>query len=314
MIIVNWHHGCYDGFGSMWSAKRALDVMGHPDFANAEYVASSYGNDRTDYQDKLLVYVDYCPKLGVIEELAKNNLVLVLDHHKTAKAELDGIPKIDANFEEYHTRFIQGHRGAYALFDMNRSGAGITYDYFNQGSEKRPNMIKFIEDRDLWAFRFGDKTKAFHAYLLSQPFDYNEWTKIFEQAESHEGLERIINKGMAVLEYGNQLVKNIVDTATVHEAGNTKYAFFNTTSHWAEVGEYAVHTLGVDYSVSLTFDSKKNQIRGSVRGKKGKDCTKIAGFFQGGGHAGAAGFQVPISESPMTIKNRIDTYFENGGE
>ena len=313
-IVVNYHASCYDGFGAFWSAKRALDVMGHPDFANAEYVPSSYGNDRTDYKDKLLMYVDYCPKRKVIDELSKNNLVLVLDHHKTAQAELDGLDRIDTDFKEYYTQFTQGLRGVYSLFDMSRSGAGITYDYFHQNGEKRPNLIKFIEDRDLWTFKYGDKSKAFHAYLLSQPFDYEVWSKIFDLAESHEGLEQIINKGMAVLEYGNQLVKNIVETATVHDAGNIKYAFFNTTSHWAEVGEYAVQTLGVDYSVSLTFDSKKGQIRGSVRGKPGKDCTKLAGSFGGGGHAGAAGFQVPVSESPMTIKDRIDTYFKNGGE
>lgn len=326
-IVVNFHGNCYDGFGAMWSAKRALEIMGNPDYANAEYAASSYGNDRTDYKDKLLVYVDYCPKRKVIDELSKNNLVLVLDHHKTAQEDLKGIdkdgnkiagveplPEIDTNFEDYHTQYKQGLRGAYALFDMNRSGAGIAYDYFNQGTEKRPNLIKFIEDRDLWKFKYGDSSKAFHAFLLSQPFDYDVWTKVFEQAESHDGLEKIINKGMAVLEYGNQLVKNIVETAKVYETNGIRYAYFNTTSHWAEVGEHAVEKLGVDYSISLTFDAMKNQIRGSIRGKAGKDCTKLAGSFGGGGHAGAAGFQVPISESPLTIKDRIDTYFTNGGE
>ncbi len=326
-IVVNYHGQCYDGFGAMWSAKRALETMGNPEFANAEYIASSYGKDRTDYKDKFLVYADYCPKRKVIDELAKNNLVLVLDHHKTAQEDLLGIdkdgnkipgveplPKTDTDFNDYHTQFKQGLRGVYVLFDMERSGAGVTFDYFNTTGEKRPNMIKFVEDRDTWKFKYGDSSKAFHAYLLSQPFDYKVWSEVYELAETHEGLDKIITKGKAVLEYGNQLVANIVETAKVHEAGKVKYAFFNTTSHWAEVGEHAVEKLGVDYSIALTFDANKDQIRGSVRGKPGRDCTKLAGSFGGGGHAGAAGFQFPISESPLTIKDRIDTYFKNGGE
>lgn len=303
-IVVNYHASCYDGMGAYWSAKKALDALG----IEAEYVPSSYGNDKDDYENKLLVYVDYCPKRVVIDKLAKNNLVLVIDHHKTAQGELNALPKIDTTFAEYHDQYTKGLRGVYVEFDMERSGAGMAYDYFHKG-EKRPNLIKFVEDRDLWKFKYGETSKAFHAYLLSQPFDYGAWTKIAEQSESHDGLEGIINKGKAVLEYGEQLVKNIVDTAKVYEVNGTKYAFFNTTSHWAEVGEYAVQKLGVDFSIAITFDANKNQIRGSVRGKPGVDCTKLAGFFGGGGHAGASGFQVPISESPLTIKDRIDTYF-----
>jgi oligoribonuclease NrnB/cAMP/cGMP phosphodiesterase (DHH superfamily) len=224
-VEFQYHGNCYDGFGSMWSAKRALDSMGDPELANANYEAASYGNDRTDFKDKLVVYIDYCPKRNIIDKLSKDNLVLVIDHHATAQEALKGVdkdgkkiagveplPEIDTTFDEYYTQFKQGLRGAYAKFDMTKSGAGLSYRYFHN-TDRLPQLIKFVEDRDLWAFKYGDSTKAFHAFLLSKPFDYEAWSTVAEGAETHEGLEAMIKKGNSVLEYCNQLIANIVEPA-----------------------------------------------------------------------------------------------------
>jgi uncharacterized protein len=91
-----------------------------------------------------------------------------------------------------------------AIFDLERSGAGLTWDYLHPKSANllplghrhdggsfgggdqgecylcgkdailheprespRPRIIDLIEDRDLWKFRFGDETRAFHAVLTS---------------------------------------------------------------------------------------------------------------------------------------------------
>jgi hypothetical protein len=41
-----------------------------------------------------------------------------------------------------------------AIFDMNRSGAGLAWDYF-QPMTSRLRFIDYLEDRDLWRFRPG---------------------------------------------------------------------------------------------------------------------------------------------------------------
>jgi nanoRNase/pAp phosphatase (c-di-AMP/oligoRNAs hydrolase) len=312
-VVVNWHGNCYDGFGAMWSAKQAFDTMGDPNLANAEYIPSFYGKDKTDFKDQLVIYVDYCPKRNVIDALSKDNLVLVIDHHATAQENLKGLPEIDTNFQDYYTQFKQGLRGAYAKFDMTKSGAGLAYRYFHD-TDRLPNLIKFVEDRDLWKFKYGDNTKAFHAYLLSQPFEYEKWTKVSEAAEDHTGLDAIIKKGNSVLEYCHQLVANIVEPAQVYEVNGVKYALFCTSSHWAEVGEYACEKLDLDYSIALTIDFKQNQTRGSIRPKKGTNCLPLANSLGGGGHAGAAGFQMPLNLSPLDIKERIDLFFKENGK
>jgi nanoRNase/pAp phosphatase (c-di-AMP/oligoRNAs hydrolase) len=274
---------------------------------------------------KMIIYVDYCPKRHIIDALAKDNLILIIDHHETAQEAIQGIkkgkkvegieplPEIDTDFQDYYTQFTQGLRGVYAKFDMTKSGAGLAYRYFHN-TDRLPNMIKFVEDRDLWKFKYGDNTKAFHAYLLSQPFEYSKWTKVSEAAEDHDGLDAIIKKGNSVLEYCNQLVANIVEPAMVYEVNGVKYALFCTSSHWAEVGEFACEKYDLDYSIALTIDFKQNQTRGSIRPKKGTDCLPLASFLGGGGHAGAAGFQMPLNLSPLDIKERIDLFFKENGK
>ncbi len=322
-IQVQFHGNCYDGFGAMWSTRKALESMGIKD---AEYQAAAYGNDRTDFKDQIVVYVDYCPKRPLIDALSKNNLVLVIDHHATAQEALRGVnkdgkkipgieplPEIDTTFQEYQTQFKQGLRGAYAKFDMTKSGAGLAWRFFHQ-EDRVPHMIKFIEDRDLWKFKFGDATKAFHAFLLSKPFDYDVWSTVAEEAEDHTSLEPMLKKGHSVLSYCDQLIANIVAPAVVFETNGVKYAFFNTTSHWAEVGEYAVEKLDVDYSFALTVNMQDKQIKGSIRAKKGMDCLPLAASLGGGGHPGAAGCQFPLSMSPLEIKDRIDLFFQENGK
>lgn len=314
MINVVYHANCYDGFGSMWSAKRALDYMQR----DVTYSARAHGEDEEQVKNKIIVFVDFCPKRPVLNLLGKDNLVLVLDHHISAQEDVLGIrkdgskiegveplPKMDRDFTDYLEDFESGLRGVYCTFDMNKSGAGITYRYFHK-TDRLNQMIKFIEDRDIWKFEFGEATKAFHAYLLSQPFDYDVWTQLAEESEDHDKLEEIINSGKGILKYCDQLVKNIVEPAKYYEVNGKKYAIFNTTSHWAEVGEEVYNNSDVDYSIALTIDYSKNQIRGSVRSRPDVDCLPIAKHFGGGGHSQACGFQLPLTTSPAEIIEKID--------
>jgi hypothetical protein len=51
-VEFQYHGSCYDGFGAMWSAKQALETMGDPNLANANFQPAYYGKDRTDFKDK----------------------------------------------------------------------------------------------------------------------------------------------------------------------------------------------------------------------------------------------------------------------
>ena len=124
-----YHGNCADGFGSAWCVRHALGEE------NVEFFAGVYGDTLPDVAARDVVMVDFSYKRPVmLEAIDKASSVLVLDHHKTAAQDLADLP------------------GATVVFDMDRSGAGITWDYYHPG-EQRPALINVIEDRDLWRFK-----------------------------------------------------------------------------------------------------------------------------------------------------------------
>lgn len=302
MISVYFHGNCYDGMGAFWSAKRFMEQNNY----DAEFKTAVYGGSFGFPKDKLVVFIDYCPTLEQLKELEKDNLVVILDHHDTAERHLVGVPKLEIPFNEVYSKHEAGEKGTYCLFDMNQSGAGIAYRYFFQ-TDVIPNMIKLIEDRDTWKFKYKE-TKDFHSYLLSKPFDYDVYTKIFEDSSDLKIFKEIIKKGEALTEYSVEVVKKICDLATFRMINGYKCGFVNTTSHWAEVGEYMVEHLGADYSVAFTLDFKLGLIKGSIRRPKGLNCTPLAEHFGGGGHPGAAGFSAAMSRSIEQLTNDIEDY------
>ena len=60
-----------------------------------------------------------------------------------------------------------------AIFDMERSGAGLTWDYFYPG-RPRPWLIDYVEDRDLWRFKIED-AEVVNAYISTIPYTFEAW-------------------------------------------------------------------------------------------------------------------------------------------
>ena len=98
----------------------------------------------------------------------------IYDHHKTAQAVLNGLD--------------------FATFDMNRSGAGLAWDYlFGKDAPKehpdgrgniliyesvpRPWFINYVEDRDLWNKKLIC-TDEVNAYIMTLPFTFEAWEEL----------------------------------------------------------------------------------------------------------------------------------------
>jgi len=130
--VVFYHGNCYDGTG----AALAYQLSN----GNADFRPCYYGIDiNTDGIDPNteVYFLDFVPGKGDLINLSLGSKqVIILDHHVTAQKILEE---------------IKDNTKIHAVFDMNRSGAGITWDYFNPG-KPRPALINYIEDRDLWKF------------------------------------------------------------------------------------------------------------------------------------------------------------------
>src|SRR6187549_894021 len=154
--VCIYHGDCADGFTSAWVVRKYVQEV-LPEYETT-YFAGSYSNvkDLPNVEGVGVLLVDFSYKRAVMEEIIKKSqAVTILDHHKTAQADLKDLPGLDQ------------------VFDMNRSGARITWDYFFP-KQTPPKLLLAVEDRDLWRFAIRSTREAV-ATLFSHPYTFEAW-------------------------------------------------------------------------------------------------------------------------------------------
>jgi uncharacterized protein len=256
--------------------------------------------------------------------------VLVLDHHKTAQEELKhSAPfvvgtsnfydasgwKLAENDNWFHFQqcviqdTCEGVPGTiYVVFDMERSGAGLAWDFFFS-KEPRPGFIDLVEDRDLWRFS-ALATKHFHAGNSDLPLTYEARKSQYDrldclvsnpdsasQAQALAELKRLITRGEAVLGYHDKLVDDLVGkrvkmrlTMPDGHAWDIYAVCHPLMAMVSDVGE-KLCAYG-PFGASYWYDPDRKVWQFSLRSRGDIDVSDIAKAFGGGGHKGAAGFAV----------------------
>ena len=257
--LILYHSNCYDGFGAAFAAWKYFGTT-------AEYRPVGYNKpipvDAHSFRHVYIVDFSY-PREELIR-LADSTRVVVLDHHKTAEENLRGLD----------------HPNLEIVFDMNRSGAGITWDYFHD--TLRPLLIDHIQDRDLWKFQM-EGSKEVHAALVSYPFD-------FKLRDTFE-VEKLKTEGVALLRMYAQLVEKICQKPWFANIGGYDVPVVNTTVAWSEVGEFLLKKYP-DAPFVASFTEFEDITMWSLRSKEEFDVSAIAKQFGGGGHKNAAGFKI----------------------
>lgn len=270
--VVFYHKGCPDGFGAAWSAWKSL---GEESF----YIpVSHYSNisipDLLDNNSEIY-FVDFCPKKKDIVELKnKGYRVIILDHHISARNDI-------IYADEY-------------VFDMDRSGAGIAWDYFNKGKE-RPLMINCIEDRDLWRWKVQDsKYILFSLDSINKTFkDWNYFADSIEirpeQINPFGGFQHHKMIGKKIADFQQNLIDIIIRNVEFLLIDGVKVPAVNSPVLMSYIGDELVQK----YGIGAIYYKNKKGFRFSLRSDpKLHDCSKIAEKFGGGGHIAASGFGV----------------------
>lgn len=286
--IVIYHDKCMDGFTAAWAVwKRWGDAPA--------YVARNYGMaPDVDCKGKHVLIVDFSFPQEELRGLAMDGAasVIILDHHKTAAADL-ALFQIErdgkAAFVE-RTEILEAidYVGPIiAMFDMERSGAGMAWD-FCHGPAERPMLVNLVEDRDLWRFELGDASKLLHLALTSGPANFTRWD------EAEADIDDFVSRGQAIAAYRDQLVGEIVQRAACvvidgkYGIGvDCPYGLASDVGHrllhdWPDA-EFAAAIVRGEQTISYSLRS--NDLRA--------DVSAIAKKFGGGGHRNAAGFKVP---------------------
>lgn len=286
--ICIYHKGCTDGFGAawvVWQSFKARVVSGEK-VGELEFYPANYGEELPDVDDKKVIIVDFSykrPEMDLI--IQKCHSLLVLDHHKTAEKELEGIfdnPKVSG------------------VFDMEHSGAILAWKWFCPESPP-PLLLQHIEDRDLWKFEMKG-TKNIIAGLYSHPQEFELWNG-FMGANSYWSLHE---DGSAISRQHDKNVGALVRSSTLRmvlsghnvPVANMPYMMASDAGHILAKGE----------PFSVTYWDFKDGRTFSLRSEEsGLDVSEIAAEYGGGGHKHAAGFKVGFDELYDFLNNQPET-------
>lgn len=275
--LVLYHANCADGFCAAWVAHRKLGN-------EADYLPVQYGQEPPGAafdRDRPLYILDFSYSRDVLFKIAamRHEEVVVLDHHKTAAAALDGL-EIE----------LASHNCGNALtawFDMDKSGGRLAWEYFFP-DEPVPWLVDYTEDRDMWRWKL-DLSKEISAFISSHPFDFRLWDNWSQAGPVCGRWDTFVDQGSAILRYKDQVVRSAVENATEIELAGHKVKAVNSTVLFSEIaGELAKgYPFGAVYFIRA--DGKKQW---SLRSREsGVDVSEVAKRFGGGGHRNAAGFE-----------------------
>mgnify|MGYP003627262561 CR=1 FL=1 len=272
--FVIYHANCSDGFGAAWAAWKLLGNK-------AEYYAATHGEPPPDVVGKHVAILDFSYSNDVVKQMIKkSNSLIIIDHHKSALIELHDITD--------------------TIFDMNQSGAMLSWKYFHPGKEA-PKFVRYIEDRDLWKWDLP-YSKEFSAAFDMVPFEFEAFTEFEDDSTFDDACKR----GSYILAYSKTVVKKVSDQATLRIWRKKKIYIVNS-SHWmSEIGSKL--SPECDFVVIWYFDHDKKEYRVSLRSfHEDIDVSEIAKEFGGGGHKKAAGFSI---QRITTEDNHIDDIFK----
>ena len=285
------YHDDADGYASALSAYLPLGN-------DATYIAVQYGQDFPvkDLRDHDTVYIlDFSYSKEILEDIHnKVKQLVVIDHHETAMRQLDHLP--------------------YAIFDMSKSGARLSWEYFHPSLEV-PEVILLVEDRDLWKFTLED-TKAFDAGMRAtgKYTDIHFWAVVYVDTVLRN---KIIEDGRLLVRDLESRIKSFVKNPSkyrVVDIDGHRVVVYNATDNISELGNAFNTTLDIDYSISYFFTNKGELVL-SYRGVKGRVhvgdiCQKLGG----GGHAAAAGVKLPIEAGLAWLNNIYQKQKVNDGK
>lgn len=294
--ICIYHGNCADGFSAAWAVwKRFGDSI--------QYHPGVYGESPPDLNGKNVIIVDFSYKRPVLNSLIQSGdirqamTILILDHHKTAAADLADIKQPE---DGYHPlRWRAGWENAMewpvrSVFDMERSGAQIAWDFFHPGV-RRPKLIDYVADRDLWRFWLPE-SRAVAAWTFSHKYSFAVWDDIADQLENKRLWGSIVDQGDAIERKHHKDIDELLGT-------NVRTML---------IGGYQVPVANLPYTMASDaagklakgkpfaacyFDRRDSRVFSLRSSPDGIDVSEIAKMYGGGGHKNASGFEVPLGWS-----------------
>lgn len=296
--VIVYHHPCPDGFTAYWIL--------HHYFVGVDFLPmpANYGQpfDFEACRGKRVLFADFSLPKDDLMKLAfeYNANVVILDHHESAQKALESfsVPLNVRPEERVGDPSLGGTVAAW--FDMNRSGATMTWDWCYPGVP-RPLILGFVEARDLWQpermASLSDMVMPVSAYLRMHEKTIANWDRI-EQEIEHQFFGLVVPKAKAIWQYHMALVNDMVPKAQFENIGgfdvpvvNCIYELSSDVSS-ALLKRYPDAPFVGTYSVRRDDNTGKFTRFWGLRSEASREnVSEIAVKLGGGGHRNASGFR-----------------------
>lgn len=269
--LVIFHSNCADGTCAAWIARSVA-----PD---AEFRAWRYGESPPSlglYANRQVLILDFSFPRATLIEMAEQCNLQVIDHHKTAAADLAGL--------------------GFCEFDMARSGAGMTWDALRGGS--RPWIVDYVEDRDLWRNALPnseDVVAAIHELPRGvsgrqvTPDLFAAWDEMTQLRKSEIALAGSYHRKTA-----RRLAEEIADNAMSAELSGMTAAVACGSVLFSDAADILCRrplpSGKLPDFAAVFWVTSTGRFTYSLRSRGDVDVSEVAKQYGGGGHAAAAGF------------------------
>ncbi|AFO71775.1 phosphohydrolase [Caulobacter phage phiCbK] len=289
-----YHGNCADGFTAAWAVYRRFEGA-------VQFLPGVYGRQINDdvVLGRHVLLVDFSFKKEELKRIAQIAAsVTIIDHHKSAAEDLKDFIVSEALMDLTPAEYAElchfaGRLPIRALFDMDRSGAGMTWDFFHRDTP-RMKIIDYVEDRDLWRFD-QEGSREVSAYIFAHDYRFDNWDALAGEIEID--LPTVIAAGAAIEkkhhkdigELLRQTQREMIIGGYRVPVANMPYTLASDAANKMASTPRADGTLPA--FAACYFDNNAGKRAFSLRAiDGGADVSQIASQYGGGGHAKAAGF------------------------
>jgi len=264
--LVIYHKNCLDGFAAGLAAWLKLGDQ------DTEYLPMGYDDPVPDVAGKDVWVLDFSFKRNVLLGLhAQANSILVLDHHKSAQEDLEGLD--------------------FAVFDMDMSGAMLAWEHFHP-EHSPPLLFKYVQDRDLWQFEM-DGTRNFTAALYSLvQRDFHKWAILTTPHGEEDLIPALISQGATINFVFEQDLLILAKKAHPLVIGGVFGFGCNAPTKFSSDLGNLLAKKGQTFGATYAYDGIRLTWDVSLRSTGDFDVSELAKKFGGGGHQRSAGFTI----------------------
>ena len=271
---VIYHSPCQDGFGAAYAFMKYLGFVN--DYSQQIiYTPASYNIPKDvllekikDLKGEYVVYLDFCSNPDIMDQVL--DLVeglLILDHHKTSFDLSDRVKE-------------------HAVLDMDKSGIRLAWEFCFPNTQV-PRFAKYIEDGDLWKWKYSE-SKAFNLAISNDNiFKYYYYNNLEDDLVVND----MIKRGELLLSYRDNQVKSAIEKAVNVNFRNYNIMVTNCTENISELGNKLAELPDIDFAMIWFYNHKNKNIKVCLRSlEQTSDVSEVAKLYGGGGHRCASGF------------------------